>query len=93
MARGTMDYDSLNGYVESVFVAENNQSMKTSTIREKVEKLGFSGVETRHIRHILEKSKYNTNYCKTEKLGKRPLYQLERLLFVRLTSRPNQCGT
>lgn len=88
-----MNYYLLNDFVERVFVAENNQPMRTSTIRKKVEKLGFKGVKTRNVRYLLCESLYQTKYCKTEVTGKRPLFQFEPLLFAKLSIRQGQlCG-
>ena len=82
-----MDYALLNDYVERVFIAHNNQPMKTSTIRRNVERLGLPDVKTKHIWYLLNQSIYNPSYCKTEVVGCRPQYQLEPLLFNRISPR------
>ena len=82
-----MNYYLLNDFVERVFVAENNQPMRTSTIRKKVEKLGFNGVNTRHIKYLLCESLFHTKYCKTEVPGIRALFQFEPLLFAQISAK------
>lgn len=82
-----MNYYLLNDFVERVFVAENNQPMKTSTIRKKVEKLGFRGVKTRNVRFLLCDSIFQTKYTRTDVTGKRPLFQFEPLLFAQISAK------
>lgn len=84
MSRNRMNYGLLNCYVERVFIARNNMPMMTKTIRDLVKNLGLKNVKTRNIRYLLEESVFRTNYCKAEVIGKRPLYQLETIMFLQM---------